>query len=86
MILTLEAKNGIGYIMPSKVNLNNIDKVLMNFRVTKPFNNVYIRVCLDGVEIKKVKKMYLLPAEMESLEINKDILKAGNLTLEVADA
>lgn len=81
--LTLEAKDGIGYIMPSKANLNNIDKLSMNFRVTKPYNNVYISVKLNDVEVKKVKKMYLLPAEMESLEIDKNILSNGNLTLEV---
>jgi hypothetical protein len=35
---------------------------------------------------KKIKKLYLLPAEMESLVLNKDILQAGTLTLEVLDA
>lgn len=85
-ILTLEAKNGVSYIMPDKINLNNVDKVLLNFRVTKPYLNTYIKISLDDVEIKRVKKLYLLPAEMESLELNKNILKAGNLTLEVLDA
>ena len=85
-ILNLEAKNGVSYIMPSRINLNNVDKVLLNFRVAKPYLNAYLRVSLNEKEIKKIKKMYLLPAEMESLELSKDILQAGTLILEVLDA
>lgn len=85
-ILNLESKNGVSYIMPSRINLNNVDKVLLNFRVVKPYLNAYLRVSLNGIEIKKIKKLYLLPAEMENLELSKDILQAGTLTLEVLDA
>ena len=84
--VTLEAKNGISYIMPSKINLNHVDQVLLNFRVAKPYLNVYLKVSLNGKEIRKIKTLYLLPAEMESLVLNKDILQAGTLTLEVLDA
>jgi len=84
-ILELETKNGISYIMPSKINLNHVDKVLLSYRVAKPYTNVFLKVSLNGKEIKKIKKLYLLPAEMESLELTKDNLEAGKLTLEVLD-
>lgn len=84
-ILELETKNGISYIMPSKINLNHVDKVLLSYRVAKPYANVFLKVSLNGKEIKKIKKLYLLPAEMESLELTKDNLEAGKLTLEVLD-
>lgn len=83
--LELETKNGISYIMPSKINLNHVDKVLLSYRVAKPYANVFLKVSLNGKEIKKIKKLYLLPAEMESLELTKDNLEAGKLTLEVLD-
>lgn len=83
--LELETKNGISYIMPSKINLNHVDKVLLSYRVAKPYTNVFLKVSLNGKEIKKIKKLYLLPAEMESLELTKDNLEAGKLTLEVLD-
>ena len=79
--LELETKNGISYIMPSKINLNHVDKVLLSYRVAKPYTNVFLKVSLNGKEIKKIKKLYLLPAEMESLELTKDNLEAGKLTL-----
>lgn len=82
------AKNGIGYTVPSRIRLINVkDKVTFNFRVRKPFSNSRIVVKFNDQEVKKVFKPHMLPAEMESIDISKDLLKdnVGVLSFEVVE-
>ncbi|PKM88668.1 MAG: pyridine nucleotide-disulfide oxidoreductase [Firmicutes bacterium HGW-Firmicutes-10] len=66
------AKDGIGYIVPHKVNINNIDKTLeCMFRVTRNVKNVSLKVVKDGAVLRTVKKRHLAPAEMERLILTK---------------
>ncbi len=79
-------KTGINYILPCQVNLDNTESITFNFRVNQPFSNVYLRILLNGKEIKKVKKAFMLPAEMETIELPSAVLEAGILEMEVANA
>ncbi len=68
--IAIEAKNGIGYCLPTTTNVNSLSKTTLKFRVTKPYKNVYVNIKLNGESIKRIKKLYLLPAEMENVQLN----------------
>ena len=84
--LQVVAGRDLNYILPSKVDLNKISRVNFNFRVTKPLYDIYLNIILNGKVVKKVKKAFMLPAEMESIEIPIELLDEGTLEVEVAYA
>lgn len=84
-VLTVTPLNGIGYILPGKVYLKDEGTIKFNFRVNKPFKDVTIIAKLNGEEIKRTKKPYLLPAEMVEYILDMKLLKEGELTLEVSN-
>ena len=62
--------------------------VELNFRVTKPFEKTRLIVKLDDKEIKNIFKLHMLPSEMESVLIEKEILMNSNakeITLEIKE-
>lgn len=76
--------NGISYVLPQMIDLLNIDKLQISFRVNKPYNDVKIKIYQNDNLIKEVKKQYLLPAEMESISINKELITSNDpIKLEV---
>ena len=82
--IDVENGSGIGYVLPKKVYLNGETTVKINFRVTKPYNDVKLIIKQDNKVIKEQKKAYLIPAEMESVVIlKKDLKDNGNITIEV---
>jgi NADPH-dependent 2,4-dienoyl-CoA reductase/sulfur reductase-like enzyme len=75
-----EEREGISYILPQRVNLDNIeDKVEFLFRVTKNYKNAVVRIYKDGDLLKVVKKPHMAPAEMEKIILTKDELKEIHL-------
>lgn len=82
------AGNGISYIVPQKVAVDNLESNLELFmRVTNVFKNVKFSIKADGVEIKSQKKKHLAPAEMEIVRLKLDDIKniKGELTIEVEE-
>lgn len=79
--------NGISYVLPQCYHKKNLEASLnFKFRVRSPYQNAYIVVKANGEEIKKVFKPHLLPAEMETLKINSDLLPDhGEVTFEVKE-
>lgn len=78
---------GISYVLPQTINLANIEKISVSFRVTTPHQSCYINIYQNDKIIKKIKKLYLIPAEMENLNIDKSLIENNkNITLEVTDA
>ena len=59
---------GISYVLPQKLN-SKTNLITISFRVKKPLQNVYLSVFQGEKLIRKVKRPFLLPAEMERLEI-----------------
>ncbi|MGD9886894.1 MAG: NAD(P)/FAD-dependent oxidoreductase [Bacilli bacterium] len=84
--LQVVAGRDLNYILPSKIDLNKISRVNLNFRVTKPLYEIYLNIILNGKVVKKVKKAFMLPAEMESIELPIELLDEGTLEVEVAYA
>ena len=77
--------NGIGYVMPS-FTLAETDETKVSFRVMKPYKNVLLNIKQGDKVIKSIKKQYMLPAEMENVIIDKNLLSGlDNITLEVID-
>jgi len=71
-----EGKDGIGYILPQRVNVDNVgEKVEFMFRVTKNYKNAVVRLYKDDVLFKVVKKQHMAPAEMEKIILKKEELK-----------
>ena len=82
--IDVENGSGIGYVLPKKVYLNDELTVKINFRVTKPYNDVKLIIKQGNKVIKEQKKAYLIPAEMESVVIlKKDFKDNANITIEV---
>lgn len=88
--IDVSAGSGVSYTMPSHININNVDKVKISFRVTKPHKSCFINVInkYTSEVIKTLKKPYLLPAEMENIMIDKSLINTilSNIIVEVKDA
>ena len=79
--------NGISYIVPQEYRLNNIeDKIAFKFRVRKPYHNAKVVIKADDQVIKTLVKPHMLPAEMETIKLDKKLLvEAKVLTFEVKE-
>lgn len=84
-----KAENGISYIVPQKVRLDNIDKNLEFFmRVRNVYKNAKLVLKADNEIIREIKKKHLAPGEMEHILLPKTILNDKNLnclTIEVKE-
>lgn len=86
-ILELKAGYGVSYLLPNLIRpVNVLTKTKLSFRVSKPFTNVNLVVKQNGKEIKKIRKNFLLPAEMETIWLEKEYLLPGKLELLVEEA
>ena len=88
--IVIEPRSGVGYCLPSITHKNSLAETVLKFRVTKPFNNVYVNIKVNGETVKRIKKLYLLPAEMENIQLNNlDLTKFNDsnlmLTVEVEE-
>ncbi len=78
---------GIGYIVPQKIKVEELDKPIEFFmRVRDVYMEGKLIIKLDGEIIREVKRNYMIPSEMERLMLNPNLLKGKNgkeLTVEV---
>lgn len=85
----LETKpgKGVSYIVPQKVQPENLDTPLeMLMRVRDVYKQAKLVVKLDDVTIKEVKRKHMTPSEMEKIVLDPALLKGKNasaLTVEV---
>jgi NADPH-dependent 2,4-dienoyl-CoA reductase/sulfur reductase-like enzyme len=72
------AGEGIGYVVPQKINVNNLqDKVKLFMRVKKNYSNSVINAYLGDKLIARKKEVHFLPAEMVSFDLKKEDLLAN---------
>ena len=86
--INCNAGSALGYILPQKVDVNNIDaSVDFKFRVRTPMENKKVVVKLNGEVLRSIVKPHLLPAEMETISIKKELFTAseGELVIDVED-
>lgn len=85
--INVKNKGYVNYVLPNKINIRNIDQISVSFRVNRPFKNCQINIYQGDQIIKNIRKPYMLPAEMETLTLNKDLLiSEEDISLEVIDA
>lgn len=86
-IINTKVKDGIRYIIPHKVRVENLDNTLdMFMRVTDVYKDVKLVVKADGEIIREIKKKHLAPGEMERIKIPVKNIKdenISNITVEV---
>ena len=80
----ISSGNGVRYVNPSFYYLSNEGVLNLNFRVSKIFNNATIVVKNGKESIKELDKKVVLPAEMETIILPKNILNK-DLTIEIKE-
>lgn len=84
--VNITSGNGVSYVLPKTMYLNSDATFKLNFRVTKPYKDVELVIKQNNQIIKKQKKAYLIPAEMESvLILKKDVKSLDDITVEVIE-
>lgn len=80
----IEVENGqsINYVLPQYLNISD-EEVELKFRVKEPISSCNIVIKNNEKTLKKIKKQYMLPAEMTTIKINTSGLTMGKLTIEV---
>ena len=72
----VKAGENISYVVPQRLRIDNIrSDCKFSFRVKKPMKNCVLRIMADDQCIKEIKKRYALPAEMETINLEKEILR-----------
>lgn len=72
----VEAKENVLYVVPQKVRLENVDSdCKFSFRVKKPMRNCILKIRSGDTVFKEIKKRVMLPAEMETLNLEKAMLE-----------
>lgn len=85
-IININNGKGISYVLPKTMYLNNDTTFKLNFRVNKPYKDVELIIKQNDKIIKKLKKAYLIPAEMESVIIlKKDVISLDDIIVEVIE-
>ncbi|WP_350342733.1 FAD-dependent oxidoreductase [Proteinivorax tanatarense] len=85
-VMRTEAKSGVSYTVPHKVDLENIKESLeLMFRVKEVNEKAKLIVRVDGKVLKEFNKTHLAPGEMESINLpTKDIpKKSSTISIEV---
>lgn len=62
--------NAISYVMPNVISINNSDPITLRFRVKKPLNSIEIIISDAKSIIKRIKKPFLIPSEMQSIVLD----------------
>ena len=87
--IDVETGFGIGYTVPQKFRIENIEKNLeLSMRARQIFKNVKIVVKSNDFVIHSVKKSHMAPGEMEKITLSKTVLgkiDANKIVVEVVE-
>ena len=87
--IDVETGFGIGYTVPQKFRMENIEKNLeLSMRARQIFKNVKIVVKSNDFVIHSVKKAHMAPGEMEKITLSKTVLgkiDANKIVVEVVE-
>lgn len=78
--------NLISYVVPQRVKISK-EKVVFKFRVKKPLENVTLYIKVDGEIVRKIKKPFMIPSEMEKITFDMENIEANNkeIVIEVGE-
>jgi NADPH-dependent 2,4-dienoyl-CoA reductase/sulfur reductase-like enzyme len=82
LLKTIPGEN-ISYIVPSRIEINPKEDVTLKFRVLNPLKDAHIICESNGKILKKKFSLGLVPSEMITLKLSKDILSEikNNITV-----
>lgn len=82
------AGDGIGYIVPQNIDTKTDEDVNLFMRVRNIYKNKKLVVRSDDKIVLEKKRKHMIPSEMESINISKDILRniTGNISISVEEA
>ena len=87
--IDVETGFGIGYTVPQKFRMENIEKNLeLSMRARQIFKNVKIVVKSNDFVIHSVKKSHMAPGEMEKITLSKTVLgkiDANKIVVEIVE-
>ncbi|MGL5330355.1 MAG: NAD(P)/FAD-dependent oxidoreductase [Peptostreptococcaceae bacterium] len=87
---TIKTSNGdgISYIVPQNIDLNSDEDINLFMRIRNIFKNKKLVVKVNEKVILEKKRLHMIPSEMESIKINKNLLKDinGDITVSVEGA
>ncbi|KHO63134.1 MULTISPECIES: NAD(P)/FAD-dependent oxidoreductase [Thermoanaerobacter] len=76
----VKAGNGIRYVVPQKINVDNIEKrIKFRMRPVNVYNNAMLAVKSGDKYLLRQKRQRLTPGEMIDVNLSKDILKNVNV-------
>ena len=82
--IAMQAGAGVRYIVPQSIQPVNIEeKIQLFFRVRNIYKSTKLLVMADNEIIKKIAKPHVAPGEMESVEIDKELIPQGCKTLKL---
>lgn len=83
-VLTLQNGSGVGYTVPQKIRLSNVDKSAeVYFRVRMPMGKSRIVVASGDTQIAAFRREHMAPGEMEIIKLPKVLLEKASGTLTV---
>lgn len=79
--------NGIRYVVPQKITVDGESDITLSMRVTGIFENRYIMLKSGNEVIRRFKRSYLTPGEMQILKVKRSDIRglAGPLVVEVGE-
>lgn len=78
--IAVKAGNGIRYVVPQKINVDNIEKrIKFRMRPVSVYTNATLAVKSGDKYLLRQKRQRLTPGEMIDVNLSKDILKNANL-------
>ena len=82
--LEVKGDDKINYIVPQKVNINNVDdSIVVFFRVNNIYHNKIIEISSGNNIIAEIKKEHLLPAEMIKISLKSAKFKEINENINI---
>lgn len=78
------AGEGVGYVVPSRLSFPLNEKTALKFRVRRPMKALYVVIEQGGVEIKRLMKPFLIPSEMEILNLPSSLFKKDGGPIKVS--
>lgn len=77
--INLVGTSGVRYTVPSKINKNLLEDVVVKFRVGEVFQNKYLKVYFDDELVVNKKMKFLAPSEMEKITLSKEKIKENHI-------
>lgn len=77
--IEIKALNNVRYVVPNYITKNDDEQMMIKFRVGKPIKKPKIIVKANNEIIKTIKKVQLIPSEMEVITLNKTELLSSTI-------